>query len=197
MVGPSQAALGGARMNTITPAVASATATPRRALSHDTLGMDSAAVRDSVLQHLEYTLAELPRHVDSDWEPYQALALAVRDRLIQRWIRTQDEYYDQDPKRIYYLSLEYLMGRTLGNSVIALGLRDACAEAVRELGYRLEDLREAEWDAGLGNGGLGRLAACFLDSLATLGYPCYGYGLRYDYGIFHQRIVDGAQVEVP
>src|SRR5262245_33829798 len=187
---------GRSSMSVITPAVAAATATPRQALT-GTLGMDADALKHSVLQHLEYTLAELPRHVDSEWEPYLALALAVRDRLIQRWIRTQDAYYEQDPKRIYYLSLEYLMGRTLGNSLIALGLRDSCAKALAELGYHLEDLREAEWDAGLGNGGLGRLAACFLDSLATLGYPCYGYGLRYDYGIFHQRIVDGAQVEVP
>ena len=111
--------------------------------------------------------------------------------------QTQDAYYEQDPKRIYYLSLEYLMGRTLGNSLIAMGLLGPSTQALDELGYRLEDLREAEWDAGLGNGGLGRLAACFLDSLATLGYPCYGYGLRYDYGIFHQRIVNGVQVEVP
>jgi starch phosphorylase len=184
-------------MTAITPAVATATATPRQALADDTLGMDAAALKDSMLRHLEYTLAELPRHVDSEWEPYLALALAVRDRLIQRWIRTQNAYYEQDPKRVYYLSLEYLMGRTLGNSLIAMGLRDACAQALTDLGYRLEDLREAEWDAGLGNGGLGRLAACVLDSLATLEYPCYGYGLRYDYGIFHQRIVDGAQVEVP
>jgi glycogen phosphorylase len=184
-------------MSRITPAVAAATSTPRQALNGDTLGIDAAALKHSVLRHLEYTLAELPRHVDSAWEPYQALALAVRDRLIERWIRTQDEYYDRDPKRVYYLSLEYLMGRTLGNSLIALGLGDASGRAMAELGYRLEDLREAEWDAGLGNGGLGRLAACFLDSLATLAYPCYGYGLRYDYGIFHQRIVDGAQVEVP
>jgi hypothetical protein len=103
-----------------------------------------------------------------------ALALAIRDRLVERWIRTQDTYYDQDPKRVYYLSLEYLMGRTLGNSLQALGLRDACGKALAELGYRFEELREAEWDAGLGNGGLGRLDACFLDSLATLGYPSYG-----------------------
>jgi len=116
--------------------------------------------------------------------------------MIQRWIRTQDEYYAQDVKRVYYLSLEYLMGRTLGNSLINMGLMDECAQALHELGYRLEDLREAEWDAGLGNGGLGRLAACVLDSMATLGYASYGYGIRYDYGIFHQRIVDGAQVEV-
>ena len=184
-------------MTTIKPAVPTATASPRRALGNARLGMDAAALGDSVLQHLEYTLAELPRHVDSEWEPYVALATAVRDRLVERWIRTQDTYYEQDPKRVYYLSLEYLMGRTLGNSLLALGMLDACGQALTELGYRLEDLREAEWDAGLGNGGLGRLAACFLDSLATLGYPSYGYGLRYDYGIFHQRIVDGAQVEVP
>jgi glycogen phosphorylase len=184
-------------MTTIKPAVAAAIAAPRQDLTGSRLGMDAAALRQSFLQHLEYTLSELPRHVDSEWEPYVALALAIRDRLVERWIRTQDTYYDQDPKRVYYLSLEYLMGRTLGNSLQALGLRDACGKALAELGYRFEELREAEWDAGLGNGGLGRLAACFLDSLATLGYPSYGYGLRYDYGIFHQRIVNGAQVEVP
>ena len=184
-------------MSAIMPAVAAATATPRQDLTGDKLGMDVAALTLGFLRHLEYTLAELPRHVDSEWEPYLALALTVRDRLIQRWIQTQDAYYEQDPKRIYYLSLEYLMGRTLGNSLVAMGLHDTCGQAMAELGYRLEDLRSAEWDAGLGNGGLGRLAACFVDSLATLGYPCYGYGLRYDYGIFHQRIVGGAQVEVP
>ena len=169
---------------------------PRQALAYDTLGSDAEALKAAVLGHLEYTLAELPTHVDSPWEPYVAVALAVRDRMIQRWIRTQDTYYAQDVKRVYYLSLEYLMGRTLGNSLVNMGLLGECAKALHELGYHLEDLREAEWDAGLGNGGLGRLAACFLDSLATLGYPAYGYGLRYDYGIFHQRVVDGAQVEV-
>jgi len=184
-------------MDSITPAVASATGSPKQALPDDRLGLDVPALKQAILEHLEYTLAELPRHVDSAWEPYVALALAVRDRMIERWIRTQDRYYEADAKRVYYLSLEYLMGRTLGNSLINLGLATEFAQALDELGYRLEDLREAEWDAGLGNGGLGRLAACFLDSLATLGYPAYGYGLRYDYGIFHQRIVDGAQLEVP
>jgi starch phosphorylase len=164
---------------------------------YDLLGGSAESLERGVLAHLEYTLAELPGHVDSEWEPYVALALAVRDRMIQRWIRTQDAYYDQDAKRVYYMSLEYLMGRTLGNSLVNLGLLDECAKALHELGYELEELREAEWDAGLGNGGLGRLAACFLDSMATLGYPSYGYGIRYDYGIFHQRIVDGVQVEVP
>ncbi|MBV8561929.1 MAG: glycogen/starch/alpha-glucan phosphorylase [Actinobacteria bacterium] len=161
------------------------------------LESDASALKRSVLDHLEHTLAELPGHVDSTWEPYVALAYAVRDRLVERWIRTQDRYYERDAKRVYYLSLEYLMGRTLGNSLVNLGLVRECGEALSELGYTLEELREAEWDAGLGNGGLGRLAACFLDSLATLDYPAYGYGLRYDYGIFHQRIVDGAQFEMP
>jgi starch phosphorylase len=180
----------------IKPPPAIAPGAPRQALPYDSLGLDADALTRGILGHLEYTLAELPNHVDSEWEPYLALALAVRDRMIERWIRTQDTYYERDPKRVYYLSLEYLMGRTLGNSLINLGLLDECAKALHELGYRLEDLREAEWDAGLGNGGLGRLAACFLDSMATLGYPSYGYGIRYDYGIFHQRIVGGAQVEV-
>jgi glycogen phosphorylase len=184
-------------MEPISPAVPTATRTPRQALPYDSLGTDVPSMKEGMLRHLEYTLAELPRHVDSEWEPYVALALAVRDRMVQRWVRTQDTYYDQDVKRVYYLSLEYLMGRTLGDSLVNLGLDDEVTQALGELGYRLEDLREAEWDAGLGNGGLGRLAACFLDSLATLGYPSYGYGLRYDYGIFHQRIVNGQQVEVP
>ena len=169
--------------------------TPRTSPASDR-GPLAQSLKDGVLRHLLYTLGELPRHVDSVWEPYVALALAVRDRMMARWIRTHDAYYEQDAKRVYYLSLEYLMGRTLGNSLVNLGLLDECSTTLHELGYRLEDLREAEWDAGLGNGGLGRLAACFLDSMATLGYPSYGYGIRYDYGIFHQRIVHGAQVEV-
>jgi len=160
-------------------------------------GMDADSLKEGILGHLEFTLGELPKHVDSHWEPYVSVALAVRDRLMERWIRTQDAYYEHDAKRVYYLSLEFLMGRTLGNSLVNLGLVEPCHKAVSELGYDLEGLREAEWDAGLGNGGLGRLAACFLDSLATLGLPSYGYGLRYDYGIFHQRIVGGAQVETP
>jgi starch phosphorylase len=180
----------------IRPPATVAPAAPLQALNYDSLGMDAETLKKAILGHLQYTLAELPQHVDSDWEPYVALALAVRDRMIQRWIRTHDAYYEQDAKRVYYLSLEYLMGRTLGNALVNMGLIDECTQALHELGYKLEDLREAEWDAGLGNGGLGRLAACFLDSLATLGYPSYGYGLRYDYGIFHQRIVNGAQVEV-
>lgn len=160
-------------------------------------GLDAESIRKALLTHLEFTLAELPKQVDSQWEPYLSLALTVRDRLIERWGRTQDAYYANDAKRVYYMSLEFLMGRALVNSLINLGIDDETAKAVRELGYDLEELADAEWDAGLGNGGLGRLAACFLDSLATLELPAYGYGIRYEYGLFHQRIVNGHQVEVP
>lgn len=161
------------------------------------LGLDARSIEDDFLDHLEFTLAEIPSQVDTLWEPYCSLAYAVRDRLLERWRRTQDNYYQQDAKRLYYLSLEFLMGRTLGNSLVNLNMQSETARAMTELGYDLEDLQEAEWDAGLGNGGLGRLAACFLDSLATLGLPAYGYGLRYEFGMFHQRIRNGSQIEVP
>jgi len=127
----------------------------------------------------------------------RATALAVRELLAERWITTQRSYYRSDVKRVYYLSLEFLIGRTLGNALVNLGLEGKGADAIREFGYEMEDLREMEWDAGLGNGGLGRLAACFLDSLATLKIPSYGYGIRYEYGIFNQMIKDGYQVEIP
>ena len=160
-------------------------------------GLDAESIRKGLLTHLEFTLAELPKQVDSRWEPYLSLALTVRDRLIERWGRTQDAYYANDAKRLYYMSLEFLMGRALVNSLINLGIDGETAKAVDELGYVFEELVDAEWDAGLGNGGLGRLAACLLDSLATLELPAYGYGIRYEYGLFHQRIVNGHQVEVP
>ncbi|MFN0064694.1 MAG: glycogen/starch/alpha-glucan phosphorylase, partial [Chlamydiales bacterium] len=122
---------------------------------------------------------------------------AVRDQLIGRWISTQQKYYDKDMKRVYYLSMEFLMGRTLRNSLVNLNLLDNCYKAVHDFGFNLDDLFETEMDAALGNGGLGRLAACFLDSMATLGIPGYGYGIRYDYGIFTQKIKDGFQSEMP
>merc|ERR1719431_374136 len=126
-----------------------------------------------------------------------ALASTVKDHLVSRWIRTQQHYYEVDPKRIYYLSLEFYMGRSLTNTMLNLGITTACDEALYQLGLDIEDLEEFEPDAGLGNGGLGRLAACFLDSMATLGMASYGYGLRYEYGIFNQRMEGGAQVEEP
>ncbi|MHB1228663.1 MAG: glycogen/starch/alpha-glucan phosphorylase [Desulfurivibrionaceae bacterium] len=128
---------------------------------------------------------------------YKALAYTIRDFLIERWISTQKGYYAKGKKRVYYLSLEFLIGRSLGNSLINLGFYDEMKEVMEEMGYDLEEIREEEDDAALGNGGLGRLAACFLDSLATLGVPAYGYGIRYEYGLFFQRIVDGFQVEHP
>jgi starch phosphorylase len=126
-----------------------------------------------------------------------ALAQTVRDRLINQWLQTQRTHHEKGVKRVYYLSLEFLMGRAMGNNVINAGIEGAVREAMDELGYSFEDMREQEVDAGLGNGGLGRLAACFLDSLATLDLPAFGYGLRYDYGIFRQGIENGHQVEHP
>jgi len=126
---------------------------------------------------------------------YNGLAFSVRDRLIQQWLQTQRAYYDTRAKRVYYLSLEFLPGRFLRNNLIHLGMEQECARALEATGFSLEDLEEEEWDAGLGNGGLGRLASCFLDSMASLQLPGYGYGIRYDYGIFFQTIVDGYQVE--
>ncbi|MCA1765136.1 MAG: glycogen/starch/alpha-glucan family phosphorylase, partial [Desulfobulbaceae bacterium] len=127
----------------------------------------------------------------------KAISYVLRDNLIERWINTQKSYYEQHKKRVYYLSLEFLVGRSLGNSMINLGLQGPLTEAVERLGYDLEEVREQEEDAALGNGGLGRLASCFLDSMATLGVPGYGYGIRYEYGLFYQHLLDGYQVETP
>jgi starch phosphorylase len=127
----------------------------------------------------------------------KAISYVMRDNLIERWIETQKSYYDHHKKRVYYLSLEFLVGRSLGNSMINLGFEGPLTEAVEQLGYDLEEIREEEEDAALGNGGLGRLAACFLDSMATLGVPGYGYGIRYEYGLFYQHLIDGYQVETP
>ncbi len=128
---------------------------------------------------------------------YEAMALVVRDRLMERWKSTRYAYEESDCRRAYYLSLEYLMGRSLGNSILNLGVVDEVSKALYGLGLELEELAEAEQDAGLGNGGLGRLAACFLDSCATLQLPVQGYGIRYEYGMFRQRLDNGYQIEEP
>ena len=153
-------------------------------------------IRQSFFRHRWNTLAK-DRYTATKHDNFLSVAYTVRDMLIERWIRTQQTYYDKNVKRVYYLSLEFLMGRSLGNSLINLGVYDEFCYAMDELGIDIEELREEESDAGLGNGGLGRLAACFLDSLATLEYPAYGYGIRYDYGIFNQKIINGFQVEEP
>ena len=130
-------------------------------------------------------------------DKYRALAFALRDDMIQKWLKTQKTYYEKNPKRIYYFSLEFLMGRTLRNTSINLDLEEVITTSLEELGCTLEDLIEVEWDAGLGNGGLGRLAACFLDSMATMELPAYGYGIRYEYGMFKQKIEHLQQREYP
>lgn len=137
------------------------------------------------------------RYTATELNVYHALAYAVRDRIMERWFRTQEMYYQRDVKRVYYLSLEFLMGRALETNILNLKAGPAFSEAMGELGFDIEALAAKETDAGLGNGGLGRLAACFLDSAATLGLPFYGYGIRYEYGIFRQQIQNGFQMEQP
>ncbi len=153
-------------------------------------------LRSGFEHHLCYTLAR-DDYTATDRDRYYALALAVRDRVVERWIATQQAHHRQNVKRAYYLSLEFLIGRLLGNNVINLNIEDDVRLAMSELGLDWNDLRDSEIDAGLGNGGLGRLAACFMDSLATLQLPAVGYGLRYDYGIFNQKISNGYQIEEP
>ena len=128
---------------------------------------------------------------------YQAVSYAIKDQIVDNWMETQKEYEKQDSKMVYYMSMEFLMGRALGNNIINLQASQPVKEALDELGLDLNLVEDQEPDAALGNGGLGRLAACFLDSLATLGYPAYGCGIRYRYGMFKQKIEDGFQVEVP
>ena len=128
---------------------------------------------------------------------FQAVSYSVKDVIIDNWLATQKAYDEQDPKIVYYMSMEFLMGRALGNNLINLTAYKQVQEALEEMGLNLNLLEDQERDPALGNGGLGRLAACFLDSLATLGYPAYGCGIRYRYGMFKQKIEDGYQVEVP
>src|SRR5262249_19133028 len=128
---------------------------------------------------------------------FEAVAAFVRDLIAHRWVKTRQAREAADPKRIYYLSMEFLIGRTLSNNVLNLAAEPVVAGALHRAGWDLDQLADEEPDAGLGNGGLGRLAACFIDSLATLQYSAMGYGLRYEYGIFRQSIRDGYQVEQP
>jgi len=158
------------------------------------LRSDPLHLRRSFLAHVSYTRAK-GWGTATPLDRFMAIAMATRDRLTERWVATQRTYHDRDVKRVCYLSAEYLLGRALGNNLMAMGLMNDAREALSELGVSLEDLLEVEQDAGLGNGGLGRLAACFLDSMATLGYPGVGYGIRYEFGIFTQEILGGHQVE--
>jgi starch phosphorylase len=158
--------------------------------------MGEDALKQSFLDHLLFGQGK-DQHSAHRRDLYLALASTVRDRLVQKWIATRRLQFNADPKRIYYLSLEFLMGRALSANLINMGIYDLAREALAEVGIDLADLAEQEPDAGLGNGGLGRLAACFLDSMATLGLAGMGYGIRYEFGIFDQMIRDGWQVERP
>ncbi|TAM02962.1 MAG: glycogen/starch/alpha-glucan phosphorylase [Paraburkholderia sp.] len=165
-------------------------------LEFDQLQSSAQALRRSISNRLMYGVGkDAVTARPQDW--LHAAALAVRDRLVQRWMVTTRRQYDQDAKRVYYLSMEFLIGRTFSNALLALGIYDQMKEALADVGIDMESLIDLEPDAALGNGGLGRLAACFLDSMATLGIPGFGYGIRYDYGMFRQRIVNGEQVEAP
>ena len=160
------------------------------------LGMDVHSLVEDFRRYYAHTLGR-DRHCRSAHYAYQALVLSLRDRLMERWTSTRYACEAADPGHAYYLSLEFLMGRALGNAALNLGLDEGTELAVRCLGMELEELAANEHDAGLGNGGLGRLAACFLDSCATLQLPVTGYGIRYEYGMFRQQIVAGEQVEEP
>ena len=152
--------------------------------------------KETIKHHLLSFQGRDPEWAGND-DTYRALSYALRDVLMEKWINTQKTFYTEKKKRVYYLSLEFLVGRSLGNALINMGLMDEVTEALEQLGYELETLREREEDAALGNGGLGRLAACFMDSIATMKIPAYGYGICYNYGLFKQKIIDGYQVESP
>lgn len=157
---------------------------------------DTELFKRSVLYNVR-TLYRKTLEEATDQQIFQAVSYAIKDAVVDQWLKTQKEYDRQDPKMVYYLSMEFLMGRALGNNIINLQAYKAVAEALEELGIDINVVEDQEPDAALGNGGLGRLAACFLDSLATLGYAAYGCGIRYRYGMFKQEIRDGYQIEVP
>jgi len=160
------------------------------------VGKTSDDLVNGIQRHYLRTFGQHKPNNSVDYK-YKALACTIRDRLMECWKNTKEAHEEQDKKRAYYLSLEFLMGRALGNAVLNLGLDEQTTEALHKLGLDVEEIIDQESDAGLGNGGLGRLAACFVDSCATLQLPVVGYGIRYEYGMFRQQIVDGNQVEEP
>jgi len=154
----------------------------------------AGSLKDDINRHIRFTLGNDETMPDK-YSCFMGLAFSVRDRLIDRWIKTQRSLYDTLAKRVYYLSLEFLPGRFLKNYLISLNMVEEACETLQQMGFDLDELEEEEWDAGLGNGGLGRLASCYMDSIACRNLPGYGYGIRYDYGIFHQVIDNGYQRE--
>ncbi|WP_320046837.1 glycogen/starch/alpha-glucan phosphorylase [uncultured Ilyobacter sp.] len=169
---------------------------PRKSRPSSTTAATRNPLIARFLHHLRFTQGEA-WVTATPHDHFVSLALAVRDRMIDRMVATQRTYHRRDVKRVYYLSLEYLLGRSLRNNLVCLGLYESCREDLAKLDIDLERVCDLEPDAGLGNGGLGRLAACYLDSAATLQLPVYGYGIRYEYGIFEQEIANGWQVEHP
>jgi glycogen phosphorylase len=158
--------------------------------------LSAAEFQDAIARHARYSLGKAALEISAR-DLFQAIALAVRDRLVDGMLETENRYERLDSKRLYYLSIEFLIGRSLRNNLSNLGILDVCHEALRHYRVDLDAIEDAEPDAALGNGGLGRLAACFLDSLATLGLPGYGYGINYEYGLFKQEIDNGYQKERP
>ncbi|MDC0949060.1 glycogen/starch/alpha-glucan phosphorylase, partial [Gammaproteobacteria bacterium] len=158
--------------------------------------MTKEQLSQALTRHLKYSLGKDPQHAALyDWR--MALSLAVRDLIVEPWFESTRRAYQEQHKRVYYLSMEFLIGRLLEDAVVNLGLRETAESVLSEHGVSLEALVNDEPDAALGNGGLGRLAACFLDSLTTIGVPAIGYGIRYDHGLFKQHFEDGEQMESP
>src|SRR5208337_1542008 len=169
---------------------------PTSTLKRNALDSPAEIMRSLIQRHLTSTLARYaPSATPRDW--WIASSLAVRDTILERMIATQGVHNTANGRRLYYFSMEYLMGRLYETNLLATGLADAVRTALAALDVDFDEVREAEVDMGLGNGGLGRLAACFLDSLATLDYPALGYGIFYEFGLFQQAFVNGSQVEHP
>ncbi len=162
----------------------------------DSEKLESYSLSNQFAEHLEFILVK-DKITVAPTDVYYSLSMSIRDRLVRKWLRTQQKYKEEDVKRVYYLSLEFLMGRLLGNALINMDYYNECYSILEQEGYSLEEIRDLEEDMGLGNGGLGRLAACFLDSMATCELPAFGYGIRYEYGIFKQDIQNGWQIELP
>jgi glycogen phosphorylase len=170
-------------------------ATPKTEAENTRTGLSPSAIACAFRDNLAYLQARFPE-VATSKDRYMALAYAVRDRLLHRWFSTARTYYQDRSRTVCFLSAEFLMGPQLGNNLVNLGIYNQAKAAVKEVGFDLDLLLGQEEEPGLGNGGLGRLAACFLDSLATLGVPCLGYGIRYEFGIFDQVLHDGWQIEL-
>jgi starch phosphorylase len=159
-------------------------------------GMGADDIRKGFLNNLEYSLSK-DKYTLTPYDQFLSLSYTVRERLIERWIASHQQYHNDNVKRVYYLSMEFLLGRLLSDNIMNLCLTGQCDQAVSELGLSIEEILDQEHDAGLGNGGLGRLAACYLESMASLELPAVGYGIRYEFGIFNQKIINGYQQELP